>query len=277
MSELTPRGKQIVEDLAQRYGISIDAVLAMLQALIKGNSTMAQFNHPDFGGSGQWMRGGMIMVGDMFNNALKAKVDGLCNELSNHLVNEPFFARPTQSQSQSQTQSGSGTYSLFVSGSRQSGNWWPEELGSPSATGAQNQIRYAFFPGSRRLAIDIDGRVTIYDTQDHHISGVSQQQGSNATLTFTSQHGLVRLTDLPVVSTQGQTHHPSDDTSHSQHHHVSSKREQTVLTSPPPQASGPPSEEDVIGKLERLSALRDKGILSEEEFAAKKAELLARI
>jgi uncharacterized repeat protein (TIGR03803 family) len=27
----------------------------------------AQFSHPEFGGSGQWMRGGMIMVSDMFN------------------------------------------------------------------------------------------------------------------------------------------------------------------------------------------------------------------
>ena len=42
---------------------------------------MAQFSHLEFGGSGQWMRGGMIMVSDMFNNYLKGRIDGLCNEL----------------------------------------------------------------------------------------------------------------------------------------------------------------------------------------------------
>ena len=35
--------------------------------------------------------------------------------------------------------------------------------------------------------------------------------------------------------------------------------------------------DDIFAKLERLAGLRDKGILSEEEFAAKKAELLSRL
>ena len=41
----------------------------------------------------------------------------------------------------------------------------------PSSTGAQNKIRYAYFPATRRLAIEIKGHVTIYDTLDHQISG----------------------------------------------------------------------------------------------------------
>jgi hypothetical protein len=32
--------------------------------------------------------------------------------------------------------------------------------------------------------------------------------------------------------------------------------------------------DDVFGKIERLGELRQKGLISEEEFAAKKAELL---
>ena len=61
-------------------------------------------------------------------------------------------------------------------------------------------MRYAFFPATRRLAIELGGRLTVYDTGDHQIGGVSQQQGSGASLTFTSQHGLVRVADLPVVT-----------------------------------------------------------------------------
>ena len=42
--------------------------------------------------------------------------------------------------------------------------------------------------------------MTVYDTLDHQIGGVSQQQSGDASFTFVSQRGLVRLADLPVVS-----------------------------------------------------------------------------
>jgi hypothetical protein len=41
--------------------------MTLLQALVNSNGTMAQFSHWELGGGGQWMRGGMTMVGDMFN------------------------------------------------------------------------------------------------------------------------------------------------------------------------------------------------------------------
>jgi Short C-terminal domain len=44
----------------------------------------------------------------------------------------------------------------------------------------------------------------------------------------------------------------------------------------PPKASQVPSE-DIFSTLERLAELHKKGVLTEEEFTAKKAELLARI
>ena len=79
MRELTPAGQQLINDVAQRHGFSTDAVMTMLQAVVNGNGTMAQFNHWELGGGGQWMQGGMTMVGDMFNHGLKAKVDNLCS------------------------------------------------------------------------------------------------------------------------------------------------------------------------------------------------------
>ena len=42
----------------------------MVRALMEGNGSQAQFSHPDLGGMGQWSQGGMIMVGDMFNEGL---------------------------------------------------------------------------------------------------------------------------------------------------------------------------------------------------------------
>jgi hypothetical protein len=48
---------------------------------------------------------------------------------------------------------------------------------------------------------------------------------------------------------------------------------------PPPQVeyvqAAPAPEEDMITQLERLGALKAQGILTEEEFAAQKAKLLA--
>jgi len=60
MWQLSSVGEQAINDLAQRQGFSTDAVLSMLQSVINGRGSMAQFSHPEFGGSGQWMRGGMI-------------------------------------------------------------------------------------------------------------------------------------------------------------------------------------------------------------------------
>src|SRR5262244_4019735 len=102
MRELTPEGQQQVTELAQRYGVSIDAVMTLLRALVHGQGTMAQFEHRELGGRGQWMPGGMVMVGDMFNHALKATVDGLCSELSQLLTPDLLRERPAHSQVQSQ-------------------------------------------------------------------------------------------------------------------------------------------------------------------------------
>ena len=77
--------------------------------------------------------------------------------------------------------------------------WWPEELGEhPNSVGGQNETRYAFFGDHKRLAIDTgDGKVQLYDTGDHRISGVQQHQsGSGRKVTFTSQHGELDLAAL---------------------------------------------------------------------------------
>ena len=147
----------------------------MLFSVIAGRGSMAQFSHPQCGGSGQWMAGGATMISDMFNNALKARVDALCNELSALIRSEPGFAANSF---QSQSQGANGTLQrrssnpLVTEGPDQS-NWWPADLGVPSSLGAQNELRYAYFPATRCLAIDINGKVTVYDTQDHQISGLA--------------------------------------------------------------------------------------------------------
>jgi hypothetical protein len=98
MPQLSPEGRRAVEDVARRMGFSPEAVTSMLFSIVAGRGGMAQFNHPEFGGSGQWMSGGAIMISDMFNNVLKARVNALCNELSALIRDEHGI--PFQSQSQ---------------------------------------------------------------------------------------------------------------------------------------------------------------------------------
>lgn len=305
MPELTPEGRLRIEELARSYGTSFDAALTLLQALIAGGGTMAQFSHPDLGGMGQWSQGGMTMVGDMFNNALKAKVDGLCAELAGLLARQTIRQRQGGGQSQTQQQGGpggSGEVSLFVPApDGSSANWWGADLGSASSRGAQNSIRYAYFPTSRRLAIEIGGKVTIYDTSDHQIGGVSQQQSGDASLTFVSQHGLVRVSDLRVVSTEAAgrppgaaaspTHAVAPAQAAADRSAEAGRSKPTPMPMPAqedaagsasvrPGPAGPLStdqSQDILLLIERLAALREKKILSEEEFAAKKAELLSRL
>ena len=275
MPQLTSEGQQHVTELAQRYGVSTDAVWTLLQALVHGHGTMAQFDHPEFGGRGQWMPGDMVMVGDMFNQALKVTVDGLCVALvsllaASHLVQAAPARRPMPGQdTQHQQQRGDGcpaAGSQAPSAGR-AGAWWPAELGMPAASGAQNAMRYAYFPVPRRLAIAVHGDLRLYDTLDHQVSGVSQQQGPGSTVTFTSQHGVVDVATLPMMASS-RVERPAE---------ASSASPRPAAAPPPAPAVAPAPAMDICATIERLAELRHQGILSEEEFAAKKAELLRRL
>ena len=88
-------------------------------------------------------------------------------------------------------------------GSSGQNRWWPESLGDhPNSAGGQNEVRYAYFGDQHRLAVDSgDGKVTVYDTGAHQISGVQQAQSDGGKhLVFTSQQGSVALDELPRVS-----------------------------------------------------------------------------
>lgn len=53
-------------------------------------------------------------------------------------------------------------------------------------------------------------------------------------------------------------------------------QEQQYAPPPPaPAPAAPAGGDDMLAQLERLGELRDKGILTDEEFAAQKAKLLA--
>ncbi len=292
---LSDAGNQLVQNLSQRHGVSADAATHMLIAIHHGNGSMAQFNHPEFGGCGQWMSGGMTMVSDLFNNQLKYRVESICNDIASELGNHQTspFSGSFQSQSQngtnSQMQAGGGAMgsgnSLFVPDPE--ANWWPQELGVPSALGSQNHVRYAYFSQGRRLAVKTGNDIWVYDTGDHQIGGFSQQQGVGGSITFTSQFGIVSLATLPVVSRNGVaqpvTGQPNTATPIAPENPPAPQpMESCAAPDPAPEFSPSPtavpsSSADIFEAFERLGALRDKGYVTEEEFASKKSELLSRL
>jgi len=298
MSQLTPAGTQLVQELSQRHGVSTDAATHMLLAVHNGRGTMAQFSHPEFGGSGQWMRGGMTMVSDLFNNQLKARVNNICSDISNALANHQLspFSGSFQSQSQSggssQGQASGnmgGSNSLFAPDP--DAQWWPSELGSPSATGSQNDMRYAYFANSQRLAVRSGpADVWVYDTQDHRIGGFSQQQGGSSSISFSSQYGTVNLSSLPVVSRNGVKPAAPIPATHASNSQVlpnsPNASEQPQAAAPDSNASSgdsstesseSPHDHSILDTIERLGGLLAKGYITPEEFASKKAELLSRL
>jgi hypothetical protein len=179
---------EFVRKMAQKHSVSSAAVQAVMIALRHGGGRMAQFSHPDFGGMSQWSPG-MSMVGDMFNLQLKSKLDALCTDLATHL-------------NTIEAADGAGRAAPEPVSYRSLGGlkeWWPTGLGRPGAVGAQNEVRYAVFPEARRLAIDDHGAIAIYDIGDRTILAVAQAQSSDQTLSFISQNGLVKITDLDRV------------------------------------------------------------------------------
>ena len=256
MQKLTTEGQSLVNDLSNRYHLSTDAVIHMIVAVNNGGGTMAQFNCPELGGSGQWMQGGMTMVGDMFNHGLKMTVDNLCAEISNSLANTQVFP-------------------IVPPGSRGSNQWWPPELGVPFSSGAQNNIRYAVFP--RRLVVELNGEISVYDTLNHNISGVSQQQGGDTSLTFSSQFGTVAVSSLPIISGPRKIP-PVPQTNFAepvQHDYSTPVPIEPALSNE--NIENNESSDAIIQLIEKLAKLHEIGALSDEEFDSKKTELLNRI
>lgn len=247
MKALSTDGQQKVNAIADRYNLQPETVETLLKAIVRGNGTMAQFNLPELGGAGQWMKGGMTMVGDMFNSPLKTKVDQLCNELAGLASTAVLFEDNHEPEH------------------KQASDSWPAIFGNPTSSGSQNTFRYAYFAPVHRLVVEDGGKRTIYDTKHHQITGVSQQQGTTSSYRFTSQEGQVDLSALQVVSDPDSLRQQTPEIAYD----VTSNADLRTEDKSP--------QDIIIGTIEKLNILFEKGQISEGEFNAKKKELLERL
>ena len=186
--------KSLVQEVSRRNRLSEEAVSILLKALESSGYSMAQFNHPELGGMGQWS-GGMTMIGDFSNSELKGRVERACSELVEGMKGEGL-------KESSKLEEGSPADSSVAVGSSKSNNknWWPEDFGAISSSGSQNGCDYAYSRATNRLALRNDSQVTIYDTGKHEIYGVAQQQGRSTSLEFQSQLGTVTAGELTRIN-----------------------------------------------------------------------------
>ncbi|WP_315855202.1 SHOCT domain-containing protein [Chenggangzhangella methanolivorans] len=143
--------------------------------------------------------------------------------------------------------------------------------------------------------------MTIYDTGDHRIGGASQQQGGGSSLSFSTDRGSVGIEafaelrapdDRPSSASASASASAEPIIEQSAAYRPTASLETAAAASttrePAPDAarataepSAPPPVRieggDPFDTIRKLARLKDEGLLTDEEFAAKKTELLARI
>jgi hypothetical protein len=78
---------------------------------------------------------------------------------------------------------------------------WLSELGIATTSGTSAEMRYAYFPQNRRLAVEWRGVLTIYDTAEYQFRGMLQAHSAETVgISIMTQRGRVRLADLATVS-----------------------------------------------------------------------------
>src|ERR1700685_3451606 len=83
---------------------------------------------------------------------------------------------------------------------------WPSALGIASTSGTSPEMRYAYFPQNRRLAVEWQGVLTIYDTAEYQFRGMLQAHSAEAVgISILTQRGRVRLTDLATIAAPAAT------------------------------------------------------------------------
>ena len=120
------------------------------------------------------------------------------------------------------------------------------------------------------MAIQTNGAVRVFDTGEHRIGGVQQHQGGGAgSVTFTSQLGTFDVSSLRELGAEQVAATPAA---------APAARHRAAPTSAPAQPSGGSTDiAAIIAAIESLAGLHQRGILSDDEFAAKKADLLGRL
>jgi hypothetical protein len=162
-----------LQTLADRHGFSLGAITMLWTGLRACQGQQVQFNHPELGGLGQWQPG-QVMIGDMSNRALKARVELACTELAQLACQVP----PPP------------LLDNFIA-----------LYGEARLSGVQNGLRYAYFPQHKLLVVQQGERVRKFSTAGYELFGVGQasQGQGQPTLRFSTNRGYIDYDELPLA------------------------------------------------------------------------------
>ena len=77
---------------------------------------------------------------------------------------------------------------------------WPHEEGSPTISGMNHGVRFAYFAATKRVVVDDGELIRIYDSSGVAIIG-GFKLDDRRMLTFQTDKGSVKLSALKLVST----------------------------------------------------------------------------
>jgi hypothetical protein len=80
------------------------------------------------------------------------------------------------------------------------GLWPPTSLRRPTISGAHGTLKFAFFADKRRLLIESEGSLQIFDCGAHQIREVDEIVGERPTLEFISQNGRHPICELKLIN-----------------------------------------------------------------------------
>ncbi len=176
---------ETINQLAERHGFSPDLAQRLLHDLRRGGGRQVQFNDPALGGMGMWQSGGMLMIGDMMNHALKARVAAFLSDLAALLETSPEVSpqltrRVERAASMAQNQA-----TISQSG------------GGGSFSVMQNGSSYRYAADRNELVVD---DTEVYDTTGLRVIGIhSQQQNGRGTLILNTDQGPRQIGELKRI------------------------------------------------------------------------------
>jgi hypothetical protein len=78
--------------------------------------------------------------------------------------------------------------------------WPPGNLRRPTISGANGTLKFAFFADKRRLLVESEGTLQIFDCGMHQIREVGEILGERPALEFISQDGRHPICELKLLN-----------------------------------------------------------------------------
>lgn len=175
---------ETIKQLADRHGFSPELAQNLLNELRRSGGRQAQFNDPALGGMGMW-QSGQLMIGDMVNHGLKAKVAAFLADLTALLEVSPDASPELTWRAEKMASMAQNQATISQSG------------GGSGFSVMQNGVSYRYAAERNELVVNDN---EVYDTTGLRVIGIhSQQQNGRGVLILNTDQGPRQIGDLKRI------------------------------------------------------------------------------